>query len=87
MLPYPNWNQLTQKTNKVGMGLFIVKRASGRLLIAKAGSKAISGEERLGQTKTSARNVNNTEVTLYPVVNDQTEITADLEEERSQRHI
>lgn len=45
------------------------------------------GEEYLGQTKTSARNVSNTKVTLYPVVNDRTEITADLEEERLQRHI
>lgn len=45
------------------------------------------GEEHLGQTKTSARNVSNTKVTLYPVVNDRTEITADLEEERLQRHI
>lgn len=69
------------------MGLFIVKPASVGLFIAKPGSKAIGGEEHLGQTKTSAGNVNNTKVTLHPVVNDRTEITADLEEERSQRRI
>lgn len=45
------------------------------------------GEEHLGQTKTSAGNVRDTKVTLYPVVNDRTEITDDLEEERLQRHI
>lgn len=85
--PYPNWNQLTPKTNRVGRGLFIVKPARGGLFIAKPGSRATGGEEHLGWTKTSARNVSNTKVTLYPVENDRTEITAGLEEERLQRHI
>lgn len=82
--PCLNWNQLTPKPNRLGRGLFIVKPARGGLFIAKPGSKV---EEHLGQTKTSAGNVSNTKVTLYPVVNDRTEITADLEEERLQRHI
>lgn len=85
--PYPNWKQLTPKTNRVGRELFIVKPARGGLFIAKPGSKATGGKEHLGQTKTSARKVSNTKVTLYPVVNDRTEITADLEEERLQRYI
>lgn len=86
-LPCLNWNQLTPKPNRLGRGLFIVKPARGGLFIAKRGSKATGGEEHLGQTKTSAGNVSNTKVTLYPVVNDRTEITPDLEEERLQRHI
>lgn len=85
--PCLNWNQLTPKPNRLGRGLFIVKPARGGLFIAKPGSKVTGGEEHLGQTKTSAGNVSNTKVTLYPVVNDRTEITADLEEERLQRHI
>jgi len=71
----------------VGKGLFIVRPARGGLFIAKPGSKATGGVEHLGEAKTSARNVSNTKVTLYPVVNDGTEITADLEEERLQRHV
>lgn len=85
--PCLNWNQLTPKPNRVGRGLFIVKPAREGLFIAKPGSKVTGGEEHLGQTKTSAGNVRDTKVTLYPVVNDRTEITDDLEEERLQRHI
>lgn len=59
---------------------FTVKPVRGRLFIAKLGSKASGGEELLYQTKTSARNVSNTKVTLYPMVKDRTEITADLGE-------
>lgn len=86
-LPCLNWNQLTPKHNRVGRGLFIVKPSRRGLFIAKPGNKVTGGEEHLGQTKTSAGNVRNTKVTLYPVVNDSTEITADLEEERLQKHI
>lgn len=75
------------KSRTVGRGLFIVKPARGGLFIAKPGSRATGGEEHLGQTKTSARNVSNTKVTLYPLVNDRTEIAADLERGRLQRHI
>lgn len=75
------------KANWVGRGLFIVQPVRGGLFIAKLGSKASGGEEPLGQTKTSARNVSNTKVTLYPMVNDRTEITSDLEGETLQRHV
>lgn len=75
------------KANWVGRGLFIVQPVRGGLFIAKLGSKASGGEEPLGQTKTSARNASNTKVTLYPMVNDRTEITSDLEGERLQRHV
>lgn len=85
--PCLNWNQLMPKPNRVGRRLFIVKTARGGLFIAKPGSKATGGEEHLGQTKTSVGNISNTKVTLYPVANDRTEITADLEEERLQRYI